>query len=313
MTAMIDDAGEVPRHDVPRGGRSGFTRVEDRQVHYLEWGRADAPAVVCLHGGGQTAYMYEDLGAHLRDRAHVVAPDLPGHGDSDGFEGGTGPPAIAAAVFALVAEFGFERLALVGASLGGLASIHAAAAEPERVSALVLIDIGHRLEPEGVRRIVDFMVRHESFASLEEAAAEIAAHLPHRREVRVESLTRNLRQRRDGRWEWKHSFGRRFRDRPTGEPHPADSLDQFLAGLDQRAAAVECPTLVLRGTESDVLSDEGAEAVAELIPGARLERIERAGHLAAGDNPRSTLDAITAFLADTGSIAVPTGPIRRTR
>ena len=75
--------GQVPRHDIPLGGRSGFALVEDRQVHYLEWGGGARPGVLALHGGGQTAYMYEALGLALADRAHVVAPDLPAHGDSD--------------------------------------------------------------------------------------------------------------------------------------------------------------------------------------------------------------------------------------
>src|SRR5205823_10777476 len=75
--------GAVPRHDVPTGGRSGFTVVDDRQVHYLEWGRVRTPNVLCLHGGGQTAYMYEELGASLASKYHVLAPDLPSHGDSD--------------------------------------------------------------------------------------------------------------------------------------------------------------------------------------------------------------------------------------
>ena len=57
--------------------------VDGRQVHYLEWGPSDGPAVLCLHGGGQTAYMWEELGSSLRDRYHVLAPDLPWHGDSD--------------------------------------------------------------------------------------------------------------------------------------------------------------------------------------------------------------------------------------
>ena len=74
---------DVPRHDIPNGGRSGFVMNGGEQVHYLEWGRAGAPAVLCLHGGGQTAYMYEALGAALAERAHVLAPDLPAHGDSD--------------------------------------------------------------------------------------------------------------------------------------------------------------------------------------------------------------------------------------
>src|SRR4026209_1750097 len=77
----LDDL--APRHDVPLGGRSGFVTIEGRQVHYLEWGNRSGSPVLCLHGGGQTAYMYEQLGDSLRDRYHVLAPDLPNHGDSD--------------------------------------------------------------------------------------------------------------------------------------------------------------------------------------------------------------------------------------
>ena len=65
---MSTPSADLPRHDVPNGGRSGFTIIEGRQVHYLEWGPAGAPAVLCLHGGGQTAYMYEELGAALSPR-----------------------------------------------------------------------------------------------------------------------------------------------------------------------------------------------------------------------------------------------------
>jgi non-heme chloroperoxidase len=299
---MAEAAGP-PRHDVPTGGRSGFAVLDGRQVHYLEWGRPSAPPVVCLHGGGQTAYMFEALGAALRDRYWVLAPDLPGHGDSDVVEG----VAIAHAAFAeslepFMAEFGLERAAFVGASLGGMTSISFADLHPDAVACISLIDVGHRLEPEGVRRIVDFMTQHESFASLEEAAAAIAEYLPQRRAPRVESLTRNLRRRPDGRWEWKHAVGRRLQERRAeqGEDHvhPADRLDDVLAGVEEAAARLRCPVLVLRGERSDVLSSSGAEEVAALIPDARLVVVERAGHLAAGDNPHSTTGRIESFLAE---------------
>jgi pimeloyl-ACP methyl ester carboxylesterase len=289
------DGSEVPRHDVPRDGRSGFAIVEERQIHYLEWGHGGLPDVLCLHGGGQTAYMYEEVGAALGHRYHVLAPDLPNHGDSDALVDGFGPMGIAETIPPLLDEFGMRRVALVGASLGGLTSIVFGDVHPDRVAAIALIDVGHKLEPEGVRKIVDFMSAHESFASLEEAAQEISKYLPQRKSVRPASLTRNLRQRNDGRWEWKHGMGRRFRDAPQSE-HPADNLDTFLAGVDEAAARLQCPVLVLRGDSSDVLSKQGAEEVAALIPDARLETVEKAGHLAAGDNPNSTVGLVSTFL-----------------
>jgi pimeloyl-ACP methyl ester carboxylesterase len=282
----------VPRHDVPTGGRSGFTMVDGRQVHYLEWGRSAAPAVLCLHGGGQTAYMYEELGAALADRYHVVAPDLPGHGDSDPIDEAMDRVALAATIPPFCDVFGLDRVAIVGASLGGMTAIGVGARQTALVTAVVLIDVGHRLEEEGVKKIIEFMSAHESFASLDEAAGEISRYLPHRREVRPESLTRNLRQRDDGRWVWKHSLGQRLRtDDRVG------NWRDILVGLEEEAASLRCPVLVLRGAFSDVLSDAGAEEVAALIPGARLETVEKAGHLAAGDNPHSTVRLVEEFLA----------------
>ncbi|HEY7440295.1 MAG TPA: alpha/beta hydrolase [Acidimicrobiia bacterium] len=285
---------DVPRHDVPRAGRSGFVLVEERQVHYLEWGRSGAPPVLCLHGGGQTAYMWEELGAALRDGYHVVAPDLPWHGDSDPIDE-MSRQHLAATIPPLLDEFGLEQVALVGASLGGIVSLTLAAARPELIGSVSLIDIGHRLEDEGVNRIIDFMAKHESFASLEEAAAEVAEYLPQRKSVRPESLRRNLRERADGRWEWKHGYGKRLRD-------TTDSLDggrnwrNLVAGLDDEVQAIPVPVLVLRGAGSDVLSNEGAEEIAALIPDARLATIGAAGHHAAGDNPESTASLVRGFL-----------------
>ena len=127
------------------------------------------------------------------------------------------------------------------------------------------------------------MSAHESFGSLEEAAAEIAPYLPHRKSVRPERLSRNLRQRADGRWVWKHGYGRRLRERSeraAGRPGSTSST-----GLDRDAAGLRCPVLVLRGAASDVLSSQGAEEIASIIPNARLAVVANAGHLAAGDNP----------------------------
>jgi pimeloyl-ACP methyl ester carboxylesterase len=286
----------APRHDVPTGGRSGFTIVEGRQVHYLEWGRSAAPPVVCLHGGGQTAYMWEELGAALAPTHHVLAPDLPGHGDTDPVDE-MDRRSLAATIPPLLDEFGIERAAFVGASLGGIVSLTLAADRPGLVAAIALIDIGHRLEDEGVNRIIDFMTKHESFASPEEAAVEVAEYLPHRRQVNADNLRRNLRELPDGRWVWKHMFARRLR----GAEAPVGGWRELVAGMGDEATTLRCPVLVLRGAASDVLSNEGAEEIASLIPDARLATVGSAGHHAAGDNPETTVDLVRGFLAETGS------------
>jgi pimeloyl-ACP methyl ester carboxylesterase len=202
----------APRHDIPAGGRSGFMAAEERQIHYLEWGRSAAQPVVCLHGGGQTAYMWEELGTALASTHHVFAPDLPGHGDTDPIDE-MDRRSLAATIPPLLDQFGIERAAFVGASLGGIVSLTLAADRPDLVASIALIDIGHRLEDEGVNRIIDFMTKHESFSSPEEAAVEVAEYLPHRRQVNADNLRRNLRELPDGRWVWKHMFAAAFAGR----------------------------------------------------------------------------------------------------
>jgi pimeloyl-ACP methyl ester carboxylesterase len=186
-------------------------------------------------------------------------------------------------------------VAIIGASLGGIVAMTLAASRPELVSAIILIDVGHRLEPEGVQRIIDFMTKHESFATLEEAGEAIAEYLPNRKPSPPDRLKRNLRQRPDGRWVWKHSLGRISRERMENIRN-TDWENDILVGLDTEAATIQIPVLVLRGASSDVLSSDGATEVASILPNARVETIASAGHLAAGDNPASTANLIKDFL-----------------
>ncbi|HVW31021.1 MAG TPA: alpha/beta hydrolase [Acidimicrobiia bacterium] len=291
-----------PRHDVPDGGRSGYVLLDGRQVHYLEWGHARQPAVVCLHGGGQTAYMFEQLGATLAGRYHVLAWDSADHGDSDPFAADVNDPLdrhlLAADAGPLCAEFGIAEAVFVGASMGGIVSVSVAATRPDLVAGVVLLDVGHRLETEGVSRIAAFLTEHESFADLDEAAAAIAGYLPGRT-VTKGRLTRNLRQRPDGRWEWKHGLGRHIRAR--GTPVTIDEgAAAVVAGLEDDLRGLDRPTLVLRGAASDVLSEEGADELLSVLPDARYARISGAGHLAAGDNPESFVNLVGRFLEDIG-------------
>jgi len=283
-------------HDVPKGGRSGFVMVDGQQVHYLEWGPSTAPLVVALHGGGQTSYMFEELGSALRERYHVIAPDLPGHGESTPLANPSEftREALTATLPALLDEFGAGPATFVGASLGGIISLTLAGIEPQRVHALALIDVGHKLEADGVRRIVEFLGKHESFGSLEEAAEAIAEYTPQRGRIDPERLRRNLRQRDDGRWVWKHNLGNITAERINDVDWEANIVD----GLDDELAHIAVPVLILRGSASDVLSSDGAAEIAAKLPDARLVEVSNAGHLAAGDNPTTTVDLIKTFLAE---------------
>jgi pimeloyl-ACP methyl ester carboxylesterase len=108
-------------------------------------------------------------------------------------------------------------------------------------------------------------------------------------------LTRHLPPRPDGRWVWKHGLGRRIRD-SSGTIDAENAGQAVVAGMDDDLRGLERPVLVLRGANSDVLSEDGADELMALLPDARFARITGAGHLAAGDNPESFVSLVTRFL-----------------
>ena len=296
-TAVRYDVNGLERHDVPKGGRSGFVVIEGRQVHYLEWGPTGAPPVLAMHGGGQTAYMFEELGNALRANRHVIAVDLPGHGDSTELDNPMdfSRQRLAATVPPLLAEFGVGPVSIVGASLGGIIALTVAAEHARSWSrAIVLIDVGHRLEEAGVRRIVEFMGAPRVLRIARGGVGRCRCVHARPSEPNPERLRRNLRQRPDGRWVWKHNLGAVSADRIDDVDWQYDIVD----GLGEDAAKVTVPVMVLRGAKSDVLSSDGAEEIAQLLPDGRLVEVHNAGHLAAGDNPESTVSLITSFLDD---------------
>jgi pimeloyl-ACP methyl ester carboxylesterase len=289
------------RHDVPKGGRSGFLVSGGRQVHYLEWGTARRDrTVVMLHGAGQTAYMFEEMGVELGEDYYVFAPDLPDHGDSYPFEDGRWSRGdLATATIELLGDMAIDRAAFVGASLGGITSVALGARRPDLAVGMVLIDVAHRMESEGRERILEFFTATESFASLEAAGQVIGSFLGARRPFRPDSLRRSLRQRSDGRWVWKHGLGRRQREAYlAGETVMEEGgvIDPMLIDFEEDAADLPCRVLVLRGGESDLLTEEAAQELAALVRHGQVGTIGGAGHLAVGDNPRSALDLVRGFL-----------------
>jgi len=256
-------------------------------------GAASAPPVLLLHGGGQTRHAWGGTAeAVARAGWRAISVDLRGHGESAWDpEGNYEFEAFAADLAALVGDLDAPPV-LVGASLGGIASLLAVGDLGVDARALVLVDVAARLEPEGVDRIVGFMTaRPEGFASLEEAADAVAEYLPHRRRPRdLSGLAKNLRRGEDGRWRWhwdpRFLLGRRPRSREPGAPER----------LEKAARALRIPTLLVRGRLSDLLSEAGARHFLELVPHARYADVSDAGHMVAGDRNDRFTRAVLEFL-----------------
>jgi non-heme chloroperoxidase len=280
---------------------TGSLRGHDVTLRYSRWQGGGAPIVV-LHGGGQTRHAWEESCAHLGGLGYdVTALDLRGHGESEWAPNQEyGLMHFTADVVAVLPQLGHPRVALLGFSLGGLVSLYLTAHHPELCAALMLVDVAPRLETDGVRRIRDFMTRHESFGSLDEVVAALREYNPNRPpdSIRAESLKRNLRERPDGRWEWH--YDKYFRT-PVADTEDGQYRSRIMGltheELIAAALKVHVPTLVVRGATSDVLSEDGVRELLETIPHAEAATVERAGHQVAGDRNDAFLVAITPFLA----------------
>ena len=279
-------AGQVPRAIECRG-RGGVRLIGD-----LWPGDPDARGAVLLHGGGQTRHSWRATAARLAHAGHtVLTMDARGHGDSEW------DPAVdysldafAADLEVIVAVLDRPPL-LVGASLGGMASLLAAGEHPELASALVLVDVVVALEPVGVARIREFMSAHaDGFATLDEVADAVAAYNPLRRRPRhLDGLRKNVRLREDGRWYWHWDPAFSHID-----DEPQRRFD--LRRLRVAAGAIRVPTLIVRGAQSEVVSDSGLADMLTLIPHARTIDVPLAGHMVAGDDNDVFVERRTEFL-----------------
>jgi pimeloyl-ACP methyl ester carboxylesterase len=258
------------------------------------FGDPDAPAVLMLHGGGQTRHAWHSSATHLADAGwRAITVDLRGHGQSSHPR----PPAyaledFAADVRALIAAIAHAPI-VVGASLGGIAGLLAITEPPAAPTAgLVLVDVAHRFQPRGGGRIVSFMEEHpDGFASLSDAADAVAAYLPHRaRPHKTTGLRHNLRCE-DGRWKWHWDQEVLTQARAIMED-PAHLSER----LTKAATLLRQPCLLVRGAQSDVLSASIAREFVELATTATLTEVPFAGHMVAGDNNDAFTAAIRAWL-----------------
>lgn len=242
------------------------------------------PPVVFLHGGGQTRHSW---GSSARDLGssgwYALTVDLRGHGESGwSADHVYGLDRFAGDVTRIVDHLGRPPV-LVGASLGGNASLAALGHQPELALGLVLVDVSPFLQPTGAGRIRAFMAANAAtgFATLEEAADAIAEYLPHRpRPKNLDGLRKNLRES-DGRfyWHWDPAFLREPQDQAVQRDPVVDP-----ARLGAAASSLRVPTLLVRGGESDVLSTKDAARFLELVPHAEFATVAGAHHMVAGDD-----------------------------
>jgi pimeloyl-ACP methyl ester carboxylesterase len=279
-------------------GASGNKLVGDR---YGDGNRA----AILLHGGGQTRHAFAGTAEALAKAGWTAfTVDQRGHGDSDWIADGSYRVFDFAADAANVAAEATRRFgappAVIGASLGGMAALLAEGEAAKknlapRMSALVLVDVTPRFDPDGASKIRDFMRGRvsEGFTTIEEAADAVSEYLPHRpRPASAEGLRKNLRQREDGRWRWH--WDPAFFDGP--HPISGDPATQEAARV-AAASMLRVPALLVRGGSSELVREEHAREFLQLVPHAKFVDVGGARHMVAGDRNDAFSAAIVEFLA----------------
>ena len=272
-----------------------FVEANGMRFHCLDWGNAGAPGMLLLHGFAQTCHSWDFVALAFCDRYHVVALDQRGHGDSDWAEDGDySPEAQQGDIAAVVSAIGLRDFVLMGLSMGGRNSFTYAATHPDDVRALVVVDAGPQNMRTGSQKIRNFVQQEDELDSVEDFVQRVLAYNPLRDPVQVRgSIMHNLKQLPTGKWTWK--YDRRFRQ-PGGRRFQQDP--EMTQRLWRYMESLTCPTLVVRGAQSDIIALDTADGMHKRIPDGRMATVEKAGHLVMGDNPSGFERAVTEFLSE---------------
>jgi len=251
-------------------GPHGFHRLA-----YTEWaGPPGARTVLCVHGLTRNGRDFDDLARSLSHRFRVVCPDVVGRGKSAWLSHAEdyGYPLYLADMTALIARLDVAEIDWVGTSMGGLIGMMAAAQQGTPIRRLVMNDIGPLIAVEGLQRIATYVGDDPAFENL----ADLEAYL---RKVSASFGTLSDAQ-------WRHLAEHGARTRPDGklgrayDPAIAQAFKTVKGDIDLWPLwdAVRCPTLVLRGAESDLLRSGDAAEMARRGPKARIVEFPGIGH-----------------------------------
>lgn len=257
--------------------------LDPRGLHrtaYWEWGdAANARVLVCVHGLSRQGRDFDTLARALVDTYRVVCPDVVGRGESDRLADPMGyqVTTYVADMVTLLARLDAQTVHWVGTSMGGLIGMGLASLANTPIERLVLNDVGPTIEPAAIARIASYLGAPIEWSSEDEAADYLLSISkgfgPHSREEWL-ALTRPMLRRAGTKWKPHY-------DPAIAMPFRAVTPEFAAAGqaaLWKAYDAIRCPTLLLRGAESDLLTRETAQAMTERGPRARLHEFAGVGH-----------------------------------
>jgi pimeloyl-ACP methyl ester carboxylesterase len=266
--------------------------VNGLKLHYLDWGSDGSPVMVLLHGLRGHAHSWDDVSAAMCRDYHVLALDQRGRGDSDwAKDGNYTTSAYVSDLLGFCDALRLDKFFLVGHSMGGRNSMSFAGRHPQRLQKLVIVDVGPTLDSRGSQRISqEIRAVPEEFDSFE----AVMEYMSRQNRFASDAILRRRLQYStktlpNGKIGWRYDIAIR-EQRRQGTVPPAEDLWPLLPHIT-------CPTLIVRGKETDILSPEVAQKMTEAIPDVRLVEVERAGHMVFEDNPEDFIATVEGWLS----------------
>ena len=288
LLASAGDLGIPHLSDVPYASRNIV--LCQQRFHFLEWGRSDAPAIVLLHGGHQSAHSWDLVSLHLAQRYRVFALDQRGHGDSEwARDVEYTNTTMSEDAEAFIRALGIAEPLLIGHSMGGRNALLLARRSPALLRALVIVDIAPEVSDEGRKMIGGFVRMNQEFDDLEHFIGNVRKYDPYRPREHIERTVKyNMLRRADG----------KFVSKCDSTPCrlgllPAAAADHV--SLDD-LRLFSMPTLMVRGENSNVVTQEAAEHCRDALPRGRLAVVPNCGHNVHGQNTPGFLSALNCFL-----------------
>ena len=274
------------------------------RLHFVDWGNAGAPPLLLVHGGRDHCRNWDAVALSLREKWHVIAPDLRGHGDSEwSSEGNYSMNGYIYDLAQLIHQQNLAPVTIVAHSLGGNIALRYTGLYPESVRRLVAIEglgLSAKMQAERAARPLDLRLRNwvdeqrelaarmpRRYASIEEAFARMQGENKHLSPEQARHLTvHGVNQNEDGTYSWKF-------DNYVRSWAPYDIPDDELRALWGR---ITSPTLLVFGTESWA-TDPRTDGRAEHFQNAEVSEVENAGHWVHHDQLETFLKLTEDFIA----------------
>ena len=275
------------------------------RLHYVDWGNPGAPPLLLVHGGQDHCRNWDWVAERLRDRWHIIAPDLRGHGDSQWSPDGS--YTMAGYIYDLAQLIHQQRLApvtILAHSLGGNIALRYTGIYPENVKRLIAIEglgpspkmLAERFRKSIAERMQRWIDERRGlagrlprrYASIEEAFKRMQEANKHLSPAQARHLTQHgVNQNEDGTYSWK--FDNYVRAWPP--------YDMTLADIEALWARITCPTLLVYGKESWASNPE-QDGRAKHFKTAEVVTFEKAGHWVHHDRLDAFIDTVNKFLGE---------------